>query len=434
MHRLNEWLKTIGWGAIWTNRVQPALRIPAITLVLFGTLFLSVPAGAEPVVFHLDGANLVRAKEALEQEHPAILAALDHLVERADAALEKGPFSVTHKTITPPSGDKQDYMSFGPYWWPNPDTEDGLPYVRRDGEVNPDARTEGSDSPRLGVMARSVLTLALAHFYTSEDAYAAHAAHLIRTWFLDPDLRMNPHLQYGQAIPGRVEGRGIGIIDTTRLIQVIDAAGLLHKTDFWSDEDHTALQAWFSEYLDWLQTSDHGRNERRTSNNHGTFYDAQVASFALFVGDTDNAKDVLQTAKERRVTSHIKPDGRQPHELERAISFHYSRFNLDAMFMLARFGEHVDLDLWNYSSDETGGIRAAFDYIIPYLDPDEEWPHGRAVTDTERRRVLPQLRQAYRAYGDDLYLEKIQMFPEEELNKDIFRLRFPASLLAERDE
>ena len=166
-------------------------------------MFSAVAVGV-PAVFHLDGADLVRAKAAIAEGNSAVLDALAHLVERADAALEKGPFSVTHKTVMPPSGDKQDYMSFGPYWWPNPDTEDGLPYIRRDGEVNPSARTDGSDSPRLGVMARSVLTLALAYYYTGEDVYAERAALLMRTWFLDPDLRMNPHLQFAQAIPGRV--------------------------------------------------------------------------------------------------------------------------------------------------------------------------------------------------------------------------------------
>ena len=412
--------------------VDRFLRVFAVGAISFG-LLSSVVKGV-PAVFILDGADLVRAKEAISEGHPAVLEALEHLVTRADAALEKGPFSVTHKTVMPPSGDKQDYMSFGPYWWPNPDTEDGLPYVRRDGKVNPSARTDGSDSPRLGVMARSTLNLALAYYYSGVEAYAEHAALLIRTWFLDPDLRMRPHLQFAQAIPGRVEGRGIGILDTSRLTQVVDAAGLLQGSAFWSEEDHSALQAWFREYLHWMQTSDHGRDERQSRNNHGTFYDAQVACFALFVGDPDNARNVLETAKEKRITSQIEPDGRQPHELARPISFHYSRFNLDGMLMLARLAEHVDIDLWNYKSDKTGGIRTAFDYIIPYLDPSEEWPHGRAVTDTERRRVLPQLRQAYRAYGDPLYLEKIAAFPEDELNSDIMRLRFPASLLAETVE
>lgn len=411
---MRRFLRVFAVGAIWV-------------------VLSSLVAKGAPAVFVMDGADLVRAKEAIAAKEPAVLDALEHLVRRADAALQEDPFSVTHKTVMPPSGNKQDYMSLGPYWWPNPDTEDGLPYIRRDGKVNPAARTDGSDSPRMGQMARNAETLALAYYYTGNEAYAQHAALLLRAWFLDPDARMNPHLQFGQAIPGRVEGRGTGILDTARLTQVVDAVGILQGFPFWSAEDHAALQAWFREYLDWLQTSDHGRHERRASNNHGTFYDAQVACFALFTGDVDNARSVLDRAKERRVISQIEPDGCQPYELLRPISFHYSRFNLDAMFLLARLAEHVDIDLWNYSSDKTGGIRAAIDYIVPYLDASREWPHGRKVTDSERARVLPLLRQAYRAYGDPAYLEAIKNIPEVERERDMSRLRFPAIVLAENE-
>ena len=56
----------------------------------------------------------------------------------AGAALSAGPFSVTDKAVVPPSGDKHDDMSQAPYWWPNPATPNGLPYVQRDGERNPE--------------------------------------------------------------------------------------------------------------------------------------------------------------------------------------------------------------------------------------------------------------------------------------------------------
>ena len=39
---------------------------------------------------------------------------------------------VDGKKLVAPSGDKHDYISVGTYWWPNPDTSDGLPYIRRD--------------------------------------------------------------------------------------------------------------------------------------------------------------------------------------------------------------------------------------------------------------------------------------------------------------
>ncbi len=59
--------------------------------------------------------------------------AMDHLLNQAETALLAGPFTVTFDDLIPPSGDKHDYASMGPYWWPDPNTPDGLPYIRRDG-------------------------------------------------------------------------------------------------------------------------------------------------------------------------------------------------------------------------------------------------------------------------------------------------------------
>lgn len=39
-----------------------------------------------------------------------------------------------------PSGNIHDYASVSRYRWANPDTPDGLPWVRRDGELNPDTK------------------------------------------------------------------------------------------------------------------------------------------------------------------------------------------------------------------------------------------------------------------------------------------------------
>src|ERR1044072_5271844 len=56
----------------------------------------------------------------------------------ARKALVSGPFSITSKATTPPSGDKHDYMSQAPYFWPDPQRPNGLPYIRRDGDRNPE--------------------------------------------------------------------------------------------------------------------------------------------------------------------------------------------------------------------------------------------------------------------------------------------------------
>jgi hypothetical protein len=219
-----------------------------------------------PRVFLVDARALVETRQRIAHGDRSLVRAVARLRAEADEALQAGPFSVMDKKAVPPSGDKHDYMSVGPYWWPNPNTSDGKPYVRRDGVVNPERHQY--DNRPLGQMCEAVDTLALAYYLTGHEPYAAHAAKLLETWFLDEATRMNPHLQYGQAIPGRCEGRGIGIIDTARLARLVDSVGMLAGSAAWSKVDQKGLEDWFAAYLRWCLESEYGQDEFRARNNH----------------------------------------------------------------------------------------------------------------------------------------------------------------------
>ena len=69
-------------------------------------------------------------------------------------------------------------MSLGPYWWPDPNKPDGLPYIRRDGERNPEISSD-YDAPRFGALTGAVTTLALAYYFSDDEKYAARAALLL---------------------------------------------------------------------------------------------------------------------------------------------------------------------------------------------------------------------------------------------------------------
>ena len=58
-------------------------------------------------------------------------------IQRADAALHEEPVTVTATRATRSAGGIHDFYSEGDYWWPNPEAPDG-PYIRRDGETNPE--------------------------------------------------------------------------------------------------------------------------------------------------------------------------------------------------------------------------------------------------------------------------------------------------------
>jgi len=262
-----------------------------------------------------------------------------------------------------------------------------------------------------------VLVAVLAAFPTRDP--------ILRAWFIEPDTRMNPDLQYGQAIPGRCTGRGIGIIETLHFVKVVDAVGMLRGSQAWTDKDQKALVAWFAEYLDWLLESRYGCDEAATKNNHGTWYDAQVASFALFAGRDDVASRVLSEAAEKRIARQIEPDGRQPHELARTKSFSYSVMNLRGMFTLAALGERVGVDLWSFQTDDGRSIRKAIDWLAPYASGEAEWKHEQ-ISGVHPEALYPLLRWAAIAYGESEYEKRIEWIPDFDRKAERMELLRPA--------
>jgi hypothetical protein len=358
-------------------------------------------ADAAPKVFLLDAAQLQQTRQRLRDGDERLAAALEDLRRLADAGLKAGPFSVVNKQMVPPSGDKHDYMSLAPYWWPNPETADGLPYVRRDGERNPDIY-KVRNRMDLGEMASAVEALALAYYFTGEEKYADRAALLIRAWFLEAATRMNPHLQYGQSIPGANDGRPEGLIETRALTRVVDAIGLLAGSQAWTDKDLDLTRRWFEEFLDWMLTSEHGRDEAAGGNNHATYYDVQATSYALFTEQPEIAKRVLEEAGERRIATQVEPDGRQPLELERTKAWSYSVSNLAGLMALAQLGEHVDVDLWHYESEDGRSIRKAIDFLAPSAMGERPWQYQQ-INGFSAELFYPVLRMAAAKYPDSGY-------------------------------
>ena len=335
----------------------------------------------------------------------AVTPALAKLESDAQKALTAGPFSVTTKSVTPPSGDKRDYMSQAPYFWPDPKSPNGLPYIRRDGERNPEIEKINNHRVK-DQMEAAVETLALAYHFKRNETYAEKATQLLRTFFLDPETRMNPNLQFAQGIPGINTGRGIGLIETRGLTKVVDAIGFLQGSKAWTSADQKGMETWFRDFLQWMLESKHGRDEAAARNNHGTFYDAQVVSFALFVGKRDLAKSVLEAAKHKRIAVQIEPDGRQPLELERTRAWSYSVGNLDGLMQLARLGERLGVDLWNYETTDGRSIRKALDFLIPFALGEKKWSYQQLGA-WPPQMLFPLIRRAAPHYSDDGLLAKL---------------------------
>jgi hypothetical protein len=335
---------------------------------------VNVSSNNSPKTFVLKGEALDRNFQLIKANDIDKTKALKSLLSKADKILnEEKLYSVMNKKQVPPSGDKHDYMSTGPYWWPDPTKPDGLPYIRKDGLRNP-TYYDISDTQEMDRMKDNTETLALAYYFTKEDKYAKYASKLIQTWFLDEATRQNPNLNFGQGIPGKNTGRGIGIIETRGLFRVVDAAILLQESNQWSKDNHLVLQKWFSDYLNWLTTSPIGKDEADEHNNHGTHYSVQIIDYALFTGQADIALAEIETFK-NRMESQLKPDGSQPFELERTKSWDYVNMNLDGYFLVAQLAENSTVNLWQYETKEGKNIKKCLDWMMPFLKNEKKWEH-----------------------------------------------------------
>ncbi len=386
--------------------LQSAIRF--LMALLFFSIAVKTPAQTSPRVFTLDPVHLAQTKARAAKQDKALMEALARLRRVADAAMTEGPFTVTSKQRVPPSGDKHDYLTLAPYWWPDPTKPDGLPYIRRDGELNPESKRD-TDNPRLNAMASAVETLAQAYYFTGEAKYAERAALLVRAWFLDPATRMNPNYEYAQAVMGHNNGRGAGLIDARRLVDVVDAVGLLAEAKAWTATDQQGLQDWFRAFVKWLQTSANGKEEAAARNNHGTWLAADLAAFALFIGDEALARKTVESVK-ARIASQIEPDGRQPLELDRTRAMSYSLFNLQALITVATIAEKVGVDLWHYETKDHRSLRQALEYLAPFALDKNQWEYKQIIKwSPEEYHIL--LRRAAARYPDERFKKLLTKAP-----------------------
>lgn len=294
----------------------------------------------------------------------------------AGTYLRERPITTTAFSSPRSAGGKHDYFSEGDYWWPDPKNPGG-PYIQRDGESNPD----NFNDHRLALIRLSVQVAALAAAWklTRHKKYAAHAAAHLRAWFVDPETRMNPNLQYAQAIHGRTTGRGIGIIDTLHLVEVARAISTIEGSSQLTDGDMAAIRKWFANYLLWMTTSKNGIEERDAKNNHGTCWAVQAAEFARLTGNQQVSHLCRRRFKEVIVPNQIALDGSFPQELRRTKPYGYSIFNLDAMATLCQILSGTSDDLFRFALADGRGVGKAAEYMFPYLADKKKWPNAHDV-------------------------------------------------------
>ncbi len=350
------------------------------------------------------------------------IAMIDRLriLQAAAAALTLEPPTITKYRANLSEGGTNDFYSNADYFWPNPNQPDGLPYINRDGQSNPGNFSQHRQAIR--ELSDAVAALGAAYKITGDNRYAAKAAELLRVFFLDPATRMNPNLQYAQAIPGSTPGRSWGIIDGLHLIEIPPAITALQTSSAFPTEVLTGLKQWFQALADWMVTSKNGRTEGTAANNHAVAYWLQVAVFARFTGDETKLTECRRQFKEVFLPNQMAVDGSFPLELKRTKPYGYSIFQLDNLVTLCEVLSTPKENLWHFALADGRSIGAAIQFMYPYLADKSTWPKAPDVQAWEGWPARqPSLLFAGRALHQPKYLELWKKLEPDPTNEEVRR-------------
>jgi hypothetical protein len=271
-------------------------------------------------------------------------------------------------------------------------------------------------------MRDAVAVLGAAYKLTGDDRYAAKAVEFLRVFYLDLKTRMNPNLQFAQAVPGRSPGRSYGIIDGLHMVEVPLAIEAMENSSSFPTGVLSGLKEWFGAMARWMETSKNGREEVAAKNNHAAAFCLQLAVFSQFAGDQARFEECRRQFKTVFVADQMAPDGSFPRELARTKPYGYSIFQLDNMAALCQVLSRPDDNLWTFTLPDGRGMRRAMDYLHPFLADKSKWPlkpDVQAWNDWPSRQ--PSLLLAGLALGDTNWIGLWRTLSPEISNDEVRR-------------
>jgi hypothetical protein len=353
------------------------------------------------------------------------VAKIDHarILKLAKAALKLKPPAITDHFSTNSAGGPHDFFSQADYEWPNPATPNGLPYVGRDGESNPNVFSDHRMAMRN--MKDAVAALAAAYLLTGDDKYPRKAAKFIRVFFLDKKTRMNPNLQYAQAVLGAQTGNAYGVIDTLHLAELAVAVPFLEKSPAFDPAVDAGLKKWFGDYIEWITTATNGVKEMNNKNNHSIACFVQLAAFAKFTGNEQVLEMSRQRFKEVLFPGQMTNNGSFPLELKRTKPYGYSIFQADNLAILCGLLSTTNEDLWKFTLPDGRTPKNAMNFIFPYLADKNQWladGRGKDVMHWDDWPVRqPCLIFAYAEFGDQKYFDLWNKLDADPANLEVRR-------------
>ena len=300
----------------------------------------------------------------------------EQIIKQAAQYLLEKPVTVTASSSKNSFGSLHDFYSEGDYWWPDPKNPNG-PYIQKDGLTNPDNFT--AHRKAMIRFSEIIGTLASAYKITRDEKYATQALIHLKAWFINSETLMNPNLSYAQAIKGVTPGRGIGIIDTIHLMEVAQGIIIMEQSKSFDPATVVQLKSWFSKYTEWLTTSKNGLQEKAATNNHGTCWTMQVASFAKLCNNASLLELCRVDYKNVLLNRQMAEDGSFPMELARTKPYGYSIFNLDAMVTLCQILSTEKENLFLYKTADGRSIETGIKWLYPFLQDKGAWKDKQDV-------------------------------------------------------
>ncbi|EGK02944.1 MULTISPECIES: alginate lyase family protein [Dysgonomonas] len=380
------------------------IRVVILLFIIF--IVINESNAQEYQLVSMNYQELTSIREKIRKGNSQSQKAYQQLLKDADALLDVIPCKVIDGNI-PPSGDKNDFYSLSKYAWTESNSNGELLSVLKDGQVNPKAESDAYDMDRLNLMVEQIETLSLAWFYSQNEEYAKKASNILKIWFIDPESRMNPNFKYAACLSeDSKEGMATGIIFGVVFIKLIDYVKLLEISKYWADSDDRALKSWFAELSTWLLNSNQGKSIRKASNNQAIWYITQLATYSLYIGNTEELEQMITLAKEQ-IKKQIDRNGRFPMELKRNQSLRYSIYCLQGFITMATISSYTNNDLWSYKTEDGKNLKLAFDYLIPYISGSKEWAFGSKPQKIATTTALSVARDLANVYDDSVYKDMI---------------------------
>jgi hypothetical protein len=328
--------------------------------------------------------------------HPDV-AVLDHdrILRAADHALTQSPTPLTSIPAPHSPGTPHDFYSEAEDYWPDP----AAFTAHRDALLN------------LGI---AVPALTAAFVVTKDPRYATQAVAHLKAWFIGPATSMTPSLPYAQVVPPAKTGRFEGIVEAVHLAEVAQSLPFLATSDALTPDDLTALQKWFADYLDWLNSSRMAGLARDNKSHHGTSWLLQAAAFAHLQTDDRPLSTLRHQFKSTTIRAQMLADGTFPHELTTPDPYRNSLFNLDMLAAICVLLSTRFESVWDYDLQDGPGMRSVIARLYPFILNRGAWPYRADASHfTDLPIRPPSLLFAARAYLRPEYADLWKTLPPD---------------------